>query len=278
MIRQNLPKPIRRAVKSAAEFALPILEAATGFRTARGDYLPNRFRILLRRYEGDELRLIQPFVQNARVIFDVGANVGYVSRFFAKTKPAGARLFSFEPNPIIFPILSRNLAHLPGVRVLNFGLSNADSEMPLFLAGNNYSVGSFSNGYPATHAVHQELKEVHSVTAKLAHGDSFAAHEGIAQIDAMKVDVEGWELNVLTGLEQTVERSPHIAIFCEYNAAAQKCAGRAPEELPAWFLERGFTLSVEENGALRPLPGTASALLAALPSGSAYPTLFATRG
>ena len=277
MIRQHLPKPIRRVIKSAAEFALPLLETARGFRTARGDYLPNRFRILLRRYEVDELRLIEPFARDAKVIFDVGANVGYVSRFFAETKTAGARLYSFEPNPIIFPILERNVAYLPGVRVFNFGLSNTDSEMPLFLAGNNHSVGSFSTGYPGTHAIHQDSKEVHSVTARLAHGDSVAATEGIAQIDALKIDVEGWELNVLTGLEQTIERSPHIAIFCEYNAAAQQCAGRAPDELPAWFLERGFTLSVKENGALRLLPRTAPAALAALPPGSAYPTLFATR-
>ncbi len=277
MIRQHLPKPIRRIIKSAAEFALPLLEVARGFRTARGDYLPNRFRILLRRYEVDELRLIEPFVRDAKVIFDVGANVGYVSRFFAETKTAGARLYSFEPNPIIFPILKRNVARLPGVRVFNFGLSNADSEMPLFLAGNNHSVGSFSTAYPATHAVHQESKDVHSVSAKLAHGDSLAAHEGISQIDALKIDVEGWELNVLAGLEQTIGRSPHLAIFCEYNAAAQQCAGRAAEELPAWFLERGFTLSVAEGGALRRLPRAAMAVVAALPPGAAYPTLFATR-
>jgi FkbM family methyltransferase len=38
------------------------------------------------------------------------------------------------------------------------------------------------------------------------------------RIDILKVDVEGWELNVLAGLEKTIMSSKKITIFCEYNS------------------------------------------------------------
>ena len=277
MIGQFLPPPIRRVVKSVAEIALPVLETFTGFHTARGDYLPNRFRILLGNYEHDDLQLMAPLVHRAKMIFDVGANVGYVTRFLAQTAKPDARIFSFEPNPIIFPILERNVARFSNVRAFKFGLSNFDAEMPLFVAGNDHSVGSFSTGYPATHAAYQNRGAVWSVLAQLVHGDQFAQREQLQSLDALKIDVEGWELSVLDGLEQTIARSPDISIFCEYNAAAQKCADRAPDELPAWLIDRGFSLSVNVGGSLCDLPGNAADAVAALPTNTEYPTLFARR-
>lgn len=276
MIRQFLPPPLRRAAKTAAEMSLPIFETFTGFHTARGDYLPNRLRILLGSYERDELTAMKPFLRDARTIFDVGANVGYVSRFFARN--ADAQIFAFEPNPNIFALLERNVSRTGKVRACNFGLSNADAELPLFLAGDDHSVASFADNYSAAFAALQENGRIGSVTAKLVRGDEFCAREKIETIDVLKIDVEGWEVNVLEGLHETIARSPRLRIFCEYNPRAQQCAGRGPGDLLMLLLQHGFVLSVLERGALRELSRDAASAAAALAATAEYATLFATRG
>ncbi len=130
----------RRFAKPLLEMTLPWAERLTGFRTARGDYLPDRLRILTGRYEAEELDLMRPLLRPGQTIIDVGANVGYTTRFFAQMAGPTGKVHAFEPNPLIFPLLKQNVASLEQVSVYNLGLSFGNGEFPLFIAGSNHGV------------------------------------------------------------------------------------------------------------------------------------------
>ncbi len=271
-------KSLRRILKSLVEHALPAGELLTGFQTAKGDYLPNRLRILFGSYEAEERRLMRPFLHPGQTILDVGANVGYLTRFLAGTTGPNGRVYAFEPNPLIFPMLERNTASFPQVRAMNYGLSMKRTESTLFFANARHSAGSFAAEFPASHVFHEETTVLTAVQAQLVNGDQFMAEQGVDKIDILKIDVEGWELNVLRGLEKTIAGSPHIAIFCELNRAAQKCAGYRPEQLPAWFWDRNFTLTAPQHHGLHELSRhTIAQWIEQLPA-PGYTTLFASRG
>jgi FkbM family methyltransferase len=275
---------VRQFLKSSLEAILPIAESVTGFRTARGDYLPNRLRILFGTYEAEELRFMRKFLRPDQTIVDVGANVGYLTRFFARATGPRGKVCAFEPNPLVFSLLKRNVAGLPQVEVYNFGLSTREEELPLFLAGSDHSVASFSRSYPLSHVFYQETGQLDSMTVKVVAGDEFMREISpgrtgiISKIDILKLDVEGWELNVLAGLENTIVASKAITIFCEYNPAAQECAGRRARELLDWFLDRQFALSYPDGRELHALsPASIDRLTRKLgPQG--YTTIFAQRG
>src|SRR6266550_7335765 len=90
----------RRVAKPVLESTLPWAERLTGFRTARGDYLPDRLRILTGRYEAEALDLMRPPLRPGQTIIDVGANVGYTARFFAQAVRRIRDVHAFEPNPV----------------------------------------------------------------------------------------------------------------------------------------------------------------------------------
>lgn len=273
----RLRQAFRRGAKAALETALPVAERLTGFRTAHEDYLPNRLRILFGIYEADELRLMKNFLRAGQVIVDVGANVGYLTRFFARCTGANGKVCAFEPNPLIFPLLERNVARFPQVAAYNFGLSNTEREAPLFLAGKDHSVASFSRDYPLKHVVYQESGQLNSVSARLVAGDDFMRKIDIDRIDILKVDVEGWEVDVLEGLEKTIMSAKDITIFCELNPAAQECAGRTPTELLDWLFDRQFTLAYPFEGEVRPLSRTSIGEVVSRLGPKGYTTLFAQR-
>jgi len=276
--KQAPRKIFRRIIKSILECVLPWGERLARFRTARGDYLPNRLRILFGTYEAEERQLMSSFLRPGQTIVDAGANVGYLTLFFARSTGANGEVYAFEPNPIVFPLLARNGASFPQIKAMNRGLSFESVESTLFLAGSDHSVGSFSAKYPASHVFYQETGELRTAQVHLVHGDQFLTEQGVNKIDILKIDVEGWELNVLRGLEKTIAQSPCITIFCEYNRAAQECAGREPLELPNWFFERGFMLSAPRNGALEELSQRMiGQWIEQLPA-TGYSTLFASRG
>jgi FkbM family methyltransferase len=265
----------RRIGKPVVEATLPWAERLMGFRTARGDYLPDRLRILTRRYEAEELELMRPLLRPGQTILDVGANVGYTTRFFAQIAGPTGKVHAFEPNPLIFPLLKQNIASLEQVSVYNVALSSANGEFPLFLAGSNQGVASFCEKYPAFHLAYREGEVMRSVRAQAVVGDELLRKKGIDHVDVIKIDVEGWELNVLSGLAETISRSAHLTVFCEFNPRAQECAGRAPAVLIDWLMNRHFLVSYPCNGQLRPLSKDMVESFIAEPGAKGFTTLFA---
>jgi FkbM family methyltransferase len=233
--------------------------------------------MLTGRYETQEINFMRQFVRPGQTIIDVGANVGYLTRFFAQTTGPTGRVCGFEPNPIIFPLLEKNVSRFKQVSVYNVGLSSSSGELPLFLAGRDHSVASFEKEYPATHVFYQESGQLDSVIAKLAVGDDFMAKIDIAKIDILKIDVEGWELNVLAGLERTIAASKRLTVFCELNPAAQKCAGRSKTALLDWFLDRQFKLAYPQNHQMRALSRSSLGGFVDKIEPNCFVTIFATR-
>ena len=277
MKRSWVRRLTRRAAKSMAEVALPIAERFSGFRTARGDYLPNRIRMLFNRYEPAECDLMRQHIKPDQVILDIGANIGYLTRFFAKCAHDTGRIIAFEPNPLIFPLLQQNVARFKSVSAYNMGLSASNGEAELFLAGQDHSVASLTRDYPATHLAYQDNGTLGSVKVRLAAGDEFLRSLGVTKVDILKIDVEGWELNVFAGLEQTIAASQHLTIFCEFNPAAQKFAGHTAAELPQWFLDRNFSLAYADHGQLRPISKSMTSDFVSGFEAGRFVTLFATR-
>jgi FkbM family methyltransferase len=272
-----LRRAARQFGKPLLEATLPWVERLTGFRTARGDYLPNRLRILTGRYEAEELDLMRPLLRPGQTIIDVGANVGYTARFFAQAVGRIGDVHAFEPNPVIYPLLKQNVASLEQVSVYNLGLSSSNDELPLFLAGNNHEVACFSEKYPATHLAYRENESMRTINAKVVIGDEFLERKGIDHVDVIKIDVEGWELNVLSGLAQTISASHDLTLFCEFNPRAQACAGRGRTELIDWLVNRQFSLAYPRDGELRSLSSESLDSFIADPGPKGFTTLFATR-
>lgn len=276
-MRPPLRRLTRRLSKSALEMALPVAESVTGFRTARGDYLPNRIKILIGRYEVAERNLMRPFLEPGQVIVDVGANVGYLTRFFSQSVGPTGKVCAFEPNPMIFSLLKRNVAKFKHASVHNVALSTSAGEAQLFLAGRDHSVASFAREYSATHVFYQDSGELNSISVKLVNGDDFLHQIQLDKIDVLKIDVEGWELNVLDGLAQTIAASPRLTIFCEFNPAAQKAAGRSEAELLHWFFDHEFSVSYPEHDQLRALSRSSIEKFVSELAPNAFVTVFARR-
>jgi hypothetical protein len=83
--------------------------------------------------------------------------------------------------------------------------------------------------------------------------------------DVVKIDVEGAEIDVLEGMTRLL-RSPPKALIVEWHPVLQAMAGYRPDELPHWFLGRGWRLLAASHTSTRELtaadvPRTTAGLL-----------------
>ncbi|WP_224814949.1 FkbM family methyltransferase [Hasllibacter sp. MH4015] len=154
-------------------------------------------------YEEEELEIMRRHFRPGGTFFDIGSNVGN-HMLYAAIHLQAARVFVVEPNPKAYAVLLANIA-LNGLERVVEG------------RGLGYGMGAEDGGGFGVRAGPANLGGGHLVAGKgnipVSTADRLA---GDAAIDFVKIDVEGMEIDVLKGLEQTIARS-RPTLFVELN-------------------------------------------------------------
>jgi FkbM family methyltransferase len=122
-----------------------------------------------------------------RVVIDVGANVGAVTKEYLRHFP-DAKVHCFEPVPATFEQLKANLAGFDRATLHREAVGTKVGSTTMFVGSN-----SFTNSLVRSDNHSNEI-EVPVTTL-----DVFCERHGIPAIDLLKVDAEGFDLEVLKG-------------------------------------------------------------------------------
>lgn len=136
---------------------------------------------------------------------DIGANIGQHSLFMSRYAD---QVYAFEPYA---PVRDRlqfhiQLNHIRNIQVHAVGLSEHDERLPFYApTGRNQGIGSFD---AATVSKGNTL----AGELQLVQGDTFFAAHNLLPPTLMKIDVEGFEKNVLRGLRGTLASSRPVLV------------------------------------------------------------------
>lgn len=157
-------------------------------------------------YNFHEMRWLAPHLTPGSVFVDVGANMGFFSLFAAKR---GARVVAIEPLPTLFERMSVNMA-------LNGFVAHRFNEAVGVEAG---VVTIFPAGDLGGSSI---LGEGAGIDVPIRPLLDLLGEAGVEKIDALKIDVEGWEDRVLCSFFATAPRALWpTAIVIEHSSAAQ---------------------------------------------------------
>jgi len=133
------------------------------------------------------------------IIFDVGANLGkyaiLLSKLFSNQKK---EIYSFEPSKKTFSQLRENCRKHEDIKVFNFGLSDKEERVKLFLDKETSGMASIYKRRLDHFNIYMDIEE----EIQLKTVDGFCANNRIERIDLLKLDVEGNELKVLEGAKK----------------------------------------------------------------------------
>lgn len=171
--------------------------SAKRFSIQTGLYRPARWLSrLVKPADGREFKAQVDFYRrllpSGSLCFDVGANVGSKSEALLG---AGHRVIAFEPNPDVLPELRARCGHHPSWTLLQVALGSAPSVLTLFSRRSSGQSGMVENWDGATDIIAEH--QVPTLTL-----DTLITRFGCPGF--LKIDVEGWEVEVLKGLTQPV--------------------------------------------------------------------------
>ena len=155
-------------------------------------------RAIKKEYE-KELKIIDKFADKSKDALDVGVYRGVYSY---KLSQNFKNIHSFEPNPLLFPYLNKNLKKIiVNIKLYNFALSNKNGETELKLPLRSKSIFKdnieelFKLGAATMHP-NNNIREYKKVPIKTYKLDDIQIDNNVGFI---KIDVEGHEKNVIEG-------------------------------------------------------------------------------
>jgi FkbM family methyltransferase len=169
-------------------------------------------------YEFELQRAIGDWVQPGWVVYDVGANIGYISLLLAKAVGNEGRVFSFEALPLNVERLGANLrlnALESWVNVIH-GAVGATSTPVRFLIGPSGAMGKAAGSAGRTEG-HRETIEVPGYAL-----DDFVFQQDNPPPQVVKMDIEGGEVLALPGMQRILaEYRPLVFVELHGPEAAQ---------------------------------------------------------
>jgi len=133
---------------------------------------------------------VKRIIDEPSIIVDAGAHIGSVSLELNQSFPK-AVVYAFEPVTETFEMLKANVAGKTNIHPVKMALGANDEKIQLLLSGEN-SINSLK-----VTEVNSGIKGTEEINITTLQG--YLQQQGIDHIDILKIDVEGFEFEVLEG-------------------------------------------------------------------------------
>lgn len=229
------PKPLRAATNAVLR---SISRPAVTINDARVVLNPHdpviSGALTLRVYERAETEIFLQLLRPGATMLDIGANVGYYTALAMRALGPRGKVVALEPDPESFRYLQQTVLANAGAHVtcINRAAGRSRGTGTLFTSSDNRGdnrmyANSLANG---------------SCQVAVSSIDEILAELKIPQANIVKMDVQGFEGQVLAGMRNTLAASPSLAMMMEFWPSGLTAAGDEPAAILRSLEALGFRL------------------------------------
>jgi len=179
--------------------------------------------------------ILESMINEGNLVFDVGANIGDLTLNMAKKLGTEGKVYAFEPDPTNFEILKQNISRnsLKNIQLNNIGFGSESGSFQL------HRIDDRNRG--RNRILPNENDSTNSSSVKISTIDNFVAENNISSIDLIKIDVEGFEYNVLKGAKNTLKQlKPKL--FVEISSENLHEQGLGVKDCVDLLINMGYSL------------------------------------
>jgi len=187
-------------------------------------------------YSDDECR--KELLKKGMIVIDIGAYVGLYACMASEIVGSEGKVIAVEPNPRNYKQLIENINinKQCNIEAVNMAAAEQKGTARLFFKHHG-TVSSLKGSGDST-------------TVSVTTVDDIAAERGLKKIDVIKIDVEGYEINVLRGAERTLKENPKITLIVDsYHYHGEE------NEIKVYLESRDFETELSPIGVIFALPG-----------------------
>ena len=176
-------------------------------------------------YEFKFSRIMLSKVKHNDIVWDIGANVGFYTKKFHKLIKINSRdkhlkkngcVVAFEPDPHAIKKLKKKFYNKKNILLLRYALSDIN---------NNSSEFTDDPSSPTNQLVDINKKDFSNqktIKVRVAKADTLIKKLNLPTPNIIKIDVEGFEFEVLNGMKKILQQKTLREIFVEVHFAKLK--------------------------------------------------------
>ena len=190
------------------------------------------------RFESPTAQILQSWINSDTThFFDIGSNYGFFS-YWMLSQESMLKVHSFEPNPATFDIVQKIKVRnsLDRLYPWNMGLGDVSAKLSLHPGTEDSGHSTFGN--------HPELHSLPIADIRVLPFTKWLTEAGIVMPTRpswiAKIDVEGFELKVLQGMEPVLRSRAFQGIAIEVNEFTLKFCNAKPQEVLGFLESCGY--------------------------------------
>lgn len=179
--------------------------------------------------EEESIKVFRSWIKPEQFVLEIGGHIGYFSTFYAFIVGAKGKVDVFEPSMLNARYLNRNIKLLPSylntiISVVNKGAGDEKGVFDFYIdpitGQNNSFVKDFEGFYEnRKNSAEGKTELIHDSIAVIRLDDYFENKTRLP--DFVKIDVEGFEWNVIKGFEKTIIKT-HPKMMIEVQRDVEK--------------------------------------------------------
>jgi FkbM family methyltransferase len=216
-----------------------------------------------RRSDAAELALLREHVKAGQVVLDIGANIGFYAEILSGLVGQNGRVHCFEPDRKNFSYLKQAIEGLPNVSANNRAVGPKTDTLKIYTSKNlNVDHRTYEPDD------YDEVLEIEAVSI-----DDYVKG---GKVDFIKMDIQGFEMQAVSGMERTLADNSKIQLISEFWPYGLRAAGSSTSEYYDFLCARGFRCFLLKDRSLEVL--TPAMVKSLDPLGSEqYFNIFASR-
>jgi FkbM family methyltransferase len=217
-----LARFIRGSINASVEDGLSVIEVAAGIlkgyqvqlslKTEKSRWLGT--------YEPELQAALCEFLKPGMTVYDVGANIGYITLMLAHQTGANGKVFAFEALPVNIERIQKNISlnKLTNVTVVSGAVLDKTGSVTFYV---HESVGM---GKAAGSAGRREAQYKAEITVPGLSLDEFVYGDGNPLPDVIKMDIEGGEVLALPGMKRILHEHHPLMLLELHGPESEKVA------------------------------------------------------
>ncbi|MCC6370920.1 MAG: FkbM family methyltransferase [Bacteroidia bacterium] len=190
-----------------------------------------------------EIKLLKEYIRPGQVILDIGANIGFYAEILSDLSGPKGQVHCFEPDKKNFSYLQKHLANRKNTFLNNKAVGPKTGTISIYT----------SKELNVDHRTYQPEEFDKEIKIESVSIDDYLSHHSINKVDLIKMDIQGFEMEALKGMHNTLQQNPDVKIISEFWPYGLRTAGSSLSAYYRQLCSYGFSCYLLEKNSLKPL-------------------------